>query len=240
MLFAHHFEVLDAFLHRLHVAEHHRDAAGQAEPMRGVHHAHPLRGVRLQRCDAVAHAVHEDFPAATGHGAKPSGDEVFQDLLDGFVEELGEGDHLAGAKTVDVEAGELVANVREQIKIPLLRELGVVAALHEDLVTAQRDGLLNLPVHLVMRDDVGVGILLSAVERAELTIDVADVRVVDVAVHDVGDDLVAAPTVRCGAVELAAAVGQRAQFLQRQGVEAEGLGGVNAPAVPDFLEQLVE
>ena len=41
-------------------------------------------------------------------------------------------------------------------------------------------------------------------------------------------------------MQLAAAVGERAKFFERPMVKAQGLGPVDAPAVPDFLEQFVE
>lgn len=218
LLRPHDFEVLDAILDRLDVTEHHRNAAGEAELMGGVHYAHPLGGVRLQRCDAVAHAVHEDFPAATWNGAKPGGDKVPEDLLNRLVEELGEGDHFAGAEAMDVEAGEFFADVRQQVEIPLFGQLGVMPTLHEDLVAAQRNGFLDLAVHFSVRNHVGVGVLLGAPEGAELAVNVADVGVVDVAVHDVGDRVGPAPAVRGDAVELAATISQRAQLFQRQRV----------------------
>jgi len=56
-------------------------------------------------------------------------------------------------------------------------------------------GLFNLLVHLVEGDDIRIVIFLHTIERAKLTIHVADVRVIHVAVHDVGDDLIAATVV---------------------------------------------
>ena len=96
------------------------------------------------------------------------------------------------AEPVDVDLRKFAFDVREQIEIPLLRQLRMMPALHQNLRAAQRDGLLDLPVHLLERDDIGIVVLFRAVKRAELAIDVADVRVIDVAVDDVGDDLVAA------------------------------------------------
>ena len=90
------------------------------------------------------------------------------------------------------------------------------------------------------RDDVGIVVLFHAVKRAELAIDVADVGVIDIAVNDVGDDVVAAPVEILRLGELAAAVGERAEFLQRQMIKPQGLGLVDALAVPDFLQQLVQ
>ena len=76
-----------------------------------------------------------------------------------------------------VEARELRLDVREQIQIPLLRQLRMMPALHENLAAAERDGLLDFFVQLVERDDIGIIVLLGAIERAELAIHVADVGV---------------------------------------------------------------
>ena len=60
------------------------------------------------------------------------------------------------------------------------------AALHERLIAAQGDGLLDLLVELLARQDVGVGVAALAVEGAEVADGGADVGVVDVAVDVVG------------------------------------------------------
>ena len=135
---------------------------------------------------------------------------------------------------------KLVFDVRQQIEIPLLREFGMMAALHQNLRAAERDGFLDFFVHLVKGDDVGVVVLFHAIEGAKLAIDVANVGVIDIAINDVGNKVVAAPVEILRLGELAATVGERAEFLQRQLIQPQSLGGIDAPAVPDFLEQLVQ
>ena len=117
---------------------------------------------------------------------------------------------------------------------------GMMPALHQNLRAAQRDGLLDFFVQLVEADNVGVVVLFHPVKRAELAIDVADVGVIDVAVNDVGDDVIAATGEILRLGELAAAVGQRAEFLQRQMIKPQRLALVDALALPHFLEQLVQ
>jgi hypothetical protein len=51
---------------------------------------------------------------------------------------------------------EFALYMRQQIEVPLLRELGMMPALHEDLRAAQRHRLLDLPVHFLEGDNVGV------------------------------------------------------------------------------------
>jgi hypothetical protein len=62
-------------------------------------------------------------------------------------------------------------------------------------------------------------VALGAHEGAELAVDVADIGVIDVAVDDVGDDLVAAPFVGRALALAAARVGQFAQFRERRVIE---------------------
>ena len=81
------------------------------------------------------------------------------------------------------------------------------------------------------RQHVTVVVALGAHEGAELAVDVADVRVVDVPVDDVGDDLVAVAAVGRALALAAARVGQFAEFGQRREIELLRLLGRDASAV---------
>ena len=116
----------------------------------------------------------------------------------------------------------------------------MMAALQQNLRPAQRERLFDLPVQLIQSNHVGVVVLLRAVEGAELAIDVADVGVVDVAVNDVGDDVVAAAVEVLGLCELAAAVGERAEFFEWQMIKPQGLVLIDTFALPNLLQQLVQ
>src|SRR5687767_4671187 len=126
----------------------------------------------------------------------------------------------ARAEAVNVDLREFSFDVREQVARPLHRKARLMTALHEDLVSAERDRFFDLPIHFGEGDDVCVGIFFGAVEGAELAINVADVRVVDVAIDDVSDDLVAATIVRLGAGELAATICENAEFFKRELVKS--------------------
>ena len=81
-------------------------------------------------------------------------------------------------------------------------------ALHQDLVAAQRDRLADLLEQHVAVEDVGLGVVDLAVERAEVADRRADVGVVDVAVDVVG-------AIRLGMEPPADRVGGPAQLQQR-------------------------
>ena len=73
----------------------------------------------------------------------------------------------------------------------MLVQLGMVPALHENLRAAKRNGLIDFFVDLVVSDDVGVVLFFRAPKCTELAVDIADVGVVNVAIDDVGNDVVA-------------------------------------------------
>src|SRR5215813_1120267 len=64
------------------------------------------------------------------------------------------------------------------------------SALHQNAGAAERDGLVDLLADLFERADVRVRRSGPAIERAERTDYVADIRVIDVAIDDVGDDVI--------------------------------------------------
>ena len=100
------------------------------------------------------------------------------------------------------------------------RQIRIVAALQQQLPAAERDRLVDLAEDLVEAEDVAFGRSDRPVERAEVAARNADVRVVDVAVDDVGDDPV-------GMLACADAVGETAkQRRRRVQVELERLGAI--------------
>src|SRR5438105_9437410 len=149
-------------------------------------------------------------------------------------------DELAGAETVNINLGKLVFDMRKEVKIPLQSQLGMMPALHENLRAALPDCFLNFFVDLLMRDYVGVIVAFHAVKRAKLAIDIADVRVVDVSINDIGDDPVAASLVGRSFGQLTPPVGQRPQLLQRQPVKPQRLLPIDALAIPYPLQELIE
>ena len=78
----------------------------------------------------------------------------------------------------------------EQIFVPRQRQIRIVAALQQQLHAADRDRLVDLAEQLVEAQDVAFRRSDGSIERAEVALRDADVRVVDVAVDDVGDDAV--------------------------------------------------
>ena len=149
-------------------------------------------------------------------------------------------DELARAETVDVEAGKFIFDVREQVEIPLLRELGMMTALHQHLRAAERDGFLDFFIQLGQGDDVGVVIFFDTVERAKLAIHIANIGVIDIAIHDVSDDVIASSVEILGLHQLPPPVRECPELFKWQSVKSQCLGGIDALTGPDFLQQLVQ
>src|SRR2546423_5083303 len=64
------------------------------------------------------------------------------------------------------------------------------SSLHQHTSAAECDRLVDLFANLIHRAHVRVGRAGAAIECAERADDVADVRVIDVAIDDVGDDVI--------------------------------------------------
>ena len=108
--------------------------------------------------------------------------------------------------------------------------------LHQNLRAAESNRFFDLLIDLIERDDVGIIIFLGPVERAELAIDIADVRVIDIAINYVGDDFVPASAEGILACELPASVGQGTQFFEWKMIQTQSVSLIDALSVPDFLQ----
>ena len=157
--------------------------------MRMPHHVEPLVGGRL--ADAVqqrAHAVDQDFRAAAGHAVEAGGNQPLEHLRHRQLRETGQVDDFRRRQRVQLERGIALLDRAEQILVPRERQVGIVAALQQQLDPADRDSLVDLAEQLVESEDIAFRRSDRTIERAEVALGDADVRVVDVAIDDVGDD----------------------------------------------------
>src|SRR5256886_17418459 len=90
--------------------------------------------------------------------------EPGNNLLQRQFEHLAEMDELARTEPVDVDLRKFLPDVRQQLQIPPHRKFRMVPALHQYLRAAERNSFLDFLVDLLVGDDVGVVVLLSAVE----------------------------------------------------------------------------
>src|SRR5258708_36571232 len=78
----------------------------------------------------------------------------------------------------------------QQIFVPFDAKGRVQSALHQHTRAAQGNRLVNLRANLVDRAHVSIRGARPSIKRAERADYIADVRVVDVAIDDVSDDVV--------------------------------------------------
>ena len=115
-----------------------------------------------------------------------------------------------------------------------------MTSLHEDLSSPQSNRFLNLTIHFLMGDHIGVCILFVPPEGTKLTVDIADVGIVDVAVDDVGDDVVTTSSMSFRPMQPPASIGKEPQLFQGKIMKPSGFGEIDPSAVPNLLHQLVD
>ena len=181
--------VLDARHQRLAHAVHHRRRGAQAVAVGLAVDVDPLLGRALGVGEHVlAHVVGEQLGAAAGDRHQAGGLEAADDVVEAHPLLLGDELDLRRREGVDVELGVLGADVAQQLLVPLDRQVGVDAALHEDAGAVEGEGLLDLLADLLEGEEVALGVAGLAVEGAEAAAVDADVGVVDVAIDVVGGD----------------------------------------------------
>ena len=121
----------------------------------------------------------------------------------------------------------------------MLGQLGMMPALHENLRAAQREGLLNLLINLLVRNHVGIVRLFAAPKRAKLAVYVTNIRIVDITINAEGDDLIAAPIEGVSLGQFAPAMRQSTKCFQRERIKPQGLIGRNPRTVPRFLDEFI-
>ncbi len=190
--------MVDAVGVALDVAVHHGGAGEHPQRMGGVHHLQPRVHVALAQPDLGADRWCKDLAAAArerAHARLLEADQHPLDLLDerfaGGIEEVDELDELGWGERVDLDMWEALADAVEQFQVPVEGQVGVHAALHEDLGAADVAEFLHLLVQLFVFECVGVVLVALTLEGTEDALGGADVGVVDVAVDDEGADMVA-------------------------------------------------
>src|SRR5260370_25972894 len=92
-------------------------------------------------------------------------------------------------ESVNVNVWISVPDVVQKIDVPLEWQFRMVATLHQDLNAPRGRKLIKLLIDLLERKDVTILIFLGPIKRAELAVHIADVRIINVPVHNVSHDL---------------------------------------------------
>jgi hypothetical protein len=87
---------------------------------------------------------------------------------------------LGWAEAVNVDGWKVASYVSQQFLIPLQLEAWMQSTLHQDLIPTQRHSLADFGQKLFAWQDIPLGTLGRAVERAEVTNGGANIGVIDV------------------------------------------------------------
>src|SRR5215475_667731 len=101
-------------------------------------------------------------------------------------------------ESVNVDVRIFFSNVLQKINVPLQRQFRMVPALHQNLNSAYRGKFIQLLIQLLETKHVMIFVALRSIKCAELAINIADIRVIDVAIDDVRYDLASAAAVTGG------------------------------------------
>ena len=92
---------------------------------------------------SVAHAIDQNLRPAAGKAAQAGRLEPLEHRAQRQLADLGEVMNLRRAEAVDVDLRKAALDVAQQFFVPLELEVGMQAALHQDLVAAEVDRLLR-------------------------------------------------------------------------------------------------
>src|SRR5689334_5324636 len=178
--------MLETLRQRFAQSVHHRDRSLHPFAVRELHDLQPPVGASFLGRDDVANALHEYLATTTGNRVETRLLQLANNLYRFHPENFGEEIDFAGAEPVNVN-GVIALDVAHQIEVPVERDVRIVSALDQDLYTAKRFYFVDLGPDLLEGERIAFAVLGPASECAEAAISHADVRVVDVAVDDVGD-----------------------------------------------------
>ena len=123
--------------------------------MRVAHDVEPFVRRRLAvAVQQLAHAIDEDLGAAAGNAVEARGDQPIDHGRHRQARRAREVDHLGRRQRVQLERRIALLHRAEEILVPLDRQVGVVAALQQQLHAADGDRLVDLAEDLVEAEDV--------------------------------------------------------------------------------------
>src|SRR5436305_9048003 len=88
---------------------------------------------------------------------------------------------------------EALFDAAEEVLVPVDFQVGVQTALHQDTGAAEVKRLLDLVENNLLGEDIPLGVAHGPVERAKGAVLRAEIRVIDIAVNDVGDNALGMP-----------------------------------------------
>src|SRR5208337_1672856 len=183
-------EMVDAVFVIFADAEHHGRGGAHADLMSGAVNVDPIAGEALEAGDFVADFVVENFGAAAGDGIESGIAQAENRVANAEATVFGDGNDLRRGIAVEMNLRKTLLDSAQHFFVPINLQVGMQAALHQNAGAAELDGLANLFVNRIEIEDVAFlrgRTFQRAIEGAEGAIFGAEIRVINVAVDDVGD-----------------------------------------------------
>ena len=183
-------EVIDAVLVVLAHSKHHGGSCPHADLVCCAMHVDPILGQALQTRNLVAHFVVENLGAPTGNRIQPGIPKAQNRVANRKSAILSDRNNLRCRVAVQVHLGKALLNPAQHLFVPVDLQVRMQAALHEYAGATQFHRLADLLVNRLEVENVSFLCRRSfqgPVKRAEGTVLRAKIRVINVAVDDVGD-----------------------------------------------------
>lgn len=156
--------------------------------MGGAHDLKPFLGCCFSAAEFLAESGVEDFCASAGKGSQARIFEAPQNDLHRVTGNLREIAYLDGRKGLQVEGGETLAALADNVLIVFEGLTGVKAADDVQLGNAQGEGFFGGTEGILDAHEIGFRVVLLTTESAEAAAGDADVGQVDMAVDvEVGE-----------------------------------------------------
>jgi hypothetical protein len=179
-------QMLDAVHRGFAEPDHHAGRGREPALLCEPHHLDPAVRRLLLGADPPANLVREDLGATARQAFEPGRDQAVEHGSGGYPLHVRDVLDLGGREGVDLDRGEGGADPAQQVFVPREVKVRMVPALHQDAAAADRHQLGDLLGEYRPRVDVALGMARRPVEGAELAVGDADVRVIDVAIDQVG------------------------------------------------------
>src|SRR5208282_5164358 len=148
---------------------------------RSVDDPEPVAYRKPRRGGTPAHFIHQDFSGSPGHSIHAGVLQIGQKVFRVAAGELLQAKDLLRAECVDVNFGIAGFEQTEQFEIPFERQIGIDAALNENVAAADSPDLLHLAENFIERESEGFLLMPGAIESAKPAGHDADIRIVNVA-----------------------------------------------------------
>src|SRR5580692_5992857 len=182
--------MVDAVFDRFADAEHHGRGGPHAELVGSAMYQQPVRSQTFQTRDLVADFIVENFGTAARDRIESGVAQPGNRVPHAEVAVFGNRQDFRSRIAVEVNLREALLDAAQHLFMPVDLQVGMQSALHQHARAAEFDGLANFLVDSVQVENVA---FLSSrsfqrtIEGAEGAIFRAEIRVVDVAVDDVGN-----------------------------------------------------